>query len=72
MICVDVMPFVAGYSATESPTAETSSVRAWVLTRKRLRPWYLPASMRRVPGLYWLASHGWLKNVAFVHARFRP
>jgi hypothetical protein len=29
MICVEVIPFVAGYSATESPTAVTSCVRAW-------------------------------------------
>jgi hypothetical protein len=60
------MPFVAGYCDAASPTAETASVRACVLTRKRLAPWYLPASMSRVPGRYWSFSHGWLKNVAFI------
>ena len=36
------------------------------MTRKRLRPWYLPWSISRVPGRYWRSSHGWLKNVAFM------
>ena len=43
-----------------------ASVRAWLLTRKRLAPWYLPASMSLVPALYWSLSHGWLKNVTVI------
>ena len=35
-------------------------------TRKRLRPWYLPCSISRVPARYLRSSHGWLKNVAFM------
>ena len=29
-------------------------------------PWYLPASISRVPAGYCADSHGWLKNVAFM------
>ncbi len=65
-ICVEVMPLVAGYCEAASATLATASVRAWLLTRKRLAPWYLPASMSRVPALYWSLSHGWLKKVAFM------
>ena len=60
------MPLVAGYCEAASATPATASVRAWLLTRKRLAPWYLPASMSRVPALYWSLSHGWLKKVAFM------
>jgi hypothetical protein len=50
-ICVEVIPFVAGYCATApSAAATSSSVRAWAFTRNWLRAWYLPASTSRVPG----------------------
>jgi hypothetical protein len=60
------MPLVAGYCEAASVPPATASVRAWLLTRKRFAPWYLPASINRVPALYWSLSHGWLKNVAFM------
>ncbi len=63
------MPLVAGYwpaTPASSPIATTASVLAWALTRKRPLPWYLPASISRVPMGYWADSHGWLKNVAFM------
>ena len=41
--------------------------RACVLTRKRLRPWYLPVQHQpRARAGTGAASHGWLKNVAFI------
>jgi hypothetical protein len=48
------------------PVPTWSPVCAWNWTRKRLRPWYLPCSITRVPGRYLRSSHGWLKNVAFM------
>ncbi len=41
-------------------------VRAWPWTRNRLRASNLPCSTSRVPAGYLEASHGWLKNVAFI------
>jgi hypothetical protein len=56
---------VAGYVATSPSDPVCSPVGAWYWTRKRLRAWYLPCSISRVPGRYLRSSQGWLKNVAF-------
>ena len=65
-ICVEVMPLVAGYCEAASATPATASVRAWLLTRKRLRALVLAGEHEPRPGLVLALSHGWLKKVAFM------